>query len=66
VASTGAEHSFFDVYLHGHQGTDLKRMEVICDDPSLLKLISINLYSYVSFVISILNSMFCRVDILRN
>jgi hypothetical protein len=30
------------------------------------KLVSTNFYSYSSFVISVLNSMFCRIDISRN
>lgn len=65
AARSGEDPSFFDVYLEGHRGTDPERPEVLCDDASTQKLVSINKYNFASFVISVINSMLCRVDILR-
>ena len=65
AARSGVEPSFFDVYLEAHRGTDPERPEVLCDDASTQKLVSINKYNFASSVIFVLNSMLCRVDILR-
>jgi hypothetical protein len=52
-ASTGADPHYLDVCQHAHQGNaDVAE-----------KMVSISFYSYASFVISVLNSIFCMIDI---
>jgi hypothetical protein len=57
-ARSGTKPSFFDVYLEGHGGTDLEHPDVLCDDTSIEKLLSTNMYNYALFVIYILNLLF--------
>jgi hypothetical protein len=55
-ASTEVDPHYLDVWHPAHQGNaDVAK-----------KLVSISLYSYTLFVISVLNSIFCRTNIRRS
>jgi hypothetical protein len=66
MASTMVDPTFFNVWGHAHRGTDPEHPKKLCDDALTQNLVSTKLYNYASFVISMLNLMLCKVNILRN